>query len=85
MKRIAISIAAGSLLAAVAMAQSPSYTITDLGNVGPNGQPFVITNNGLVVGALQTGAQYRRCFGTRADERSEHAGTRRTERPWRLA
>jgi probable HAF family extracellular repeat protein len=56
MKRIAISIAAGSLLAAVAMAQSPSYTITDLGNVGPNGQPFVISNNGLVVGALQTGA-----------------------------
>ena len=45
----------GHLIAAVAMAQSPTYKVIDLGAVGPNGQPFVITNNGMVSGAVQTG------------------------------
>jgi probable HAF family extracellular repeat protein len=49
------SIVGGSLLAAVAMAQSPSYKVIDLGTVGPNGQPFAITKNGLVAGAVQIG------------------------------
>ena len=56
MKTILISIAAGCLLAALAVAQTPRYTITDLGTVGgpqggPPGQPSFITNNGLVSGA----------------------------------
>lgn len=51
MKTILTSIAAGSLVAALAIAQSPSYTVTDLGVVGPSpGQPFVITSNGLISG-----------------------------------
>ena len=52
MKTILTSIAAGCLLAALATAQTPSYTITDLGTVGgPPGQPYFITNNGLASGA----------------------------------
>jgi len=51
MKTIMTSIAAGSLLAALAMAQTQRFSVTDLGAVGPAGQPFVITNNGLVSGA----------------------------------
>ncbi|HUI56584.1 MAG TPA: hypothetical protein VLY04_16525 [Bryobacteraceae bacterium] len=54
MRTIGAAMVAGSLLGTVAMAQ-PRYTVTDLGNVGPNGQPFTITNNGLVAGATQTG------------------------------
>ena len=50
MKPIVISMAASSLLAALALAQ-PRYTVTDLGSVGPAGQPITLTNNGLVVGA----------------------------------
>jgi probable HAF family extracellular repeat protein len=50
MKTLVTSVAAGSLLAALAMAQ-PRFTVTDLGVVGQAGQPFVITNNGLVSGA----------------------------------
>src|ERR1035438_2927730 len=50
------TIAAGSLLAAVAMAQSPRFTVTDLGKVGPLGQPLQITNNGLVAGAAAVGS-----------------------------
>ena len=34
MKTILISIAAGALLAALAIAQTPGYTITDLGTLG---------------------------------------------------
>jgi probable HAF family extracellular repeat protein len=49
------SIVGGSLLAAVAMAQSPTYKVVDLGTVGLNGQPFAITKDGLVAGAVQTG------------------------------
>jgi len=55
MKPILTSIAAGSLLAALAMAQTPRYTVTDLGNVGSSGQPFQITDNGLGVGAAMAG------------------------------
>jgi probable HAF family extracellular repeat protein len=57
MKSILTSIAAGSLLAAVATAQPPRprYDVLDLGAVGgPPGQPYVITNNGLVAGAAAT-------------------------------
>jgi probable HAF family extracellular repeat protein len=50
------TVVAGSLLAALAMAQSPSFTVTDLGNVGPLGQPLQITNNGLVAGAAAVGS-----------------------------
>ena len=49
------SIVGGHLIAAVAMAQSPTFKVVDLGTVGPNGQPFAITKNGLVAGAAQTG------------------------------
>lgn len=52
MKTIMISITAGSLLAALAMAQAPSYTLTDLGAVGVTpGQPFYIAPDGLIAGA----------------------------------
>jgi len=52
MKSIVTLIAASSLLAALAIAQpAPRYTVRDLGPVGSAaGQPFVITNNGLVSG-----------------------------------
>jgi probable HAF family extracellular repeat protein len=45
----------GHLIAAAAMAQSPTYKVIDLGTVGFNGQPFAVTKNGLVAGATQTG------------------------------
>jgi probable HAF family extracellular repeat protein len=62
MKSIVSSIAASSLLAALAMAQPPRYTITDLGAVGgAPGQPFFLTNSGLVSGA------------TNAPDGTEHA------------
>ncbi len=53
MKSIVTSIAASSLLAALAIAQpAPRYTVRDLGVVGgAPGQPFQITNNGLVIGS----------------------------------
>ncbi len=52
MKSIVTLIAAASLLAALALAQSPRYAVTDLGAVGgPPGQSSFITNNGLVSGA----------------------------------
>lgn len=52
MKRIRTSIAAGGMLAALAIAQPPRYTITDLGPVGAApGQPFGIANNGVIAGA----------------------------------
>lgn len=49
MKQIVTSILASSLLAALAMAQPPRYTITDL---GAGATPFIINNNGLIVGSL---------------------------------
>jgi probable HAF family extracellular repeat protein len=51
MKSILTLFAASSLLAALALAQTPTYTVTDLGAVGPTGQPFSVTDNGLVSGA----------------------------------
>jgi probable HAF family extracellular repeat protein len=56
MKPILTSIAAGSLFAALAIAQpAPRYAVTDLGAVGgAPGQPYFITNNGLVSGAAAT-------------------------------
>jgi hypothetical protein len=50
--------AAGNLLAVLALAQPPRYTVTDLGNVGPNGQPFVVTNNGPIAGDAAAGSAY---------------------------
>jgi probable HAF family extracellular repeat protein len=47
---ISRTIGAGTLLAALALAQ-PHYSVTDLGPVGPAGQPFYVTNNSLVGGA----------------------------------
>jgi len=49
------TIVGGPLLAAVVMAQSPTYKVVDLGTVGLNGQPFAVTQYGLVAGAAQTG------------------------------
>ena len=51
MKTILRSIAVCNLLAALAITQ-PRYSVSDLGVVGPNGQPFLVTNNGLVSGAV---------------------------------
>ena len=36
------TIVGGHLIAAAAMAQSPTYKVIDLGTVGPNGQPFYL-------------------------------------------
>src|ERR1700733_6294723 len=45
-------IAAGGLLAALAIAQTPSYTLTDLGPAGnPFSQAGYVTNSGVVTGA----------------------------------
>src|SRR6266705_1809395 len=56
MKTILTSIAAGSLLGALAIAQPPRYTIADLGLMGPAGAPIIITNRGLISGgALVSG------------------------------
>jgi probable HAF family extracellular repeat protein len=55
LKQALLKTGAGSLLAAVAMAQSPTYQVIDLGTVGANGQPFTITKNGLVAEAAQVG------------------------------
>jgi probable HAF family extracellular repeat protein len=51
MKATSRLMAAGSLFAALLAAQAPHYSVTDLGAVGPGGQPFYVTNNGLVAGA----------------------------------
>jgi probable HAF family extracellular repeat protein len=52
MKTMMTSITAGVLLAAFAMAQTPSYTVTDLGAVGGTpGQAFFVAPNGLIGGA----------------------------------
>jgi probable HAF family extracellular repeat protein len=56
-KTITASISAINLCAALVMAQTPRYTVTDLGALGPNGQPYSITNNGLIGGtAVLSGA-----------------------------
>jgi probable HAF family extracellular repeat protein len=52
MKTLLTSIAAGSLLAALVQAQTqPRFTITDLGVVGPAGQPYIVANQGLIGGS----------------------------------
>ncbi len=51
MKSIWTSLAVSGSLATLALAGQPPYTVTDLGVVGPAGQPFYLTNNGLVSGA----------------------------------
>jgi uncharacterized membrane protein len=52
MKTILISIAAGSLLATFATAQTPRYTITDLGTLGGTvGSANGINYEGRVAGA----------------------------------
>jgi probable HAF family extracellular repeat protein len=60
MKTILRSIVAGNLLAVLAVAQASHYSVSDLGVVGPYGQPFNITNNGLVggVAAVTSGAYH---------------------------
>jgi probable HAF family extracellular repeat protein len=50
MRLILTTTIASGLLAGFAFAQTPSYTVTDLGALGPTGQPFFITNNGLAAG-----------------------------------
>ena len=59
MRLIATSTIASTLLAALAIAQTPRYTVTDLGALGPLGQPYFITNNGLISGtaAVSGGAE----------------------------
>ena len=40
-------------ISAAAQAEQPSkYRLVDLGLVGPAGQPFDITNNGIIAGAV---------------------------------
>ncbi len=59
MKRIATLAAAGTLLAVLAAAQPSHYSVTDLGPVGPGGQPLYVSNNSLVGGATAvTGGAY---------------------------
>jgi probable HAF family extracellular repeat protein len=52
MKPILISIAAGIMLAALVTAQTPRYTVTDLGTLpgGKFSQATTITNNGFITG-----------------------------------
>src|SRR5438132_873387 len=67
MKTILISITVNSLFTAMAWAQPPRYTVTDLGPVGPTGQPFDVTNGGLISGVAATrpdGARTRRSTWT---------------------
>jgi len=52
MKSILSSIVTFTWLGAFAFAQPPRFTVRDLGAVGgAPGQPFLITNNGLVIGS----------------------------------
>lgn len=64
MKTILNTILTGWACAAFLMAQQSTYEITDLGAVGPAGQPFYVTNNGLVSGAAAaaSGSGYRAVF-----------------------
>jgi probable HAF family extracellular repeat protein len=61
MKSTLTWIAASSLLAALAVAQTPSYTVTDLGPAGnPFSQAGYVNNNGFVAGltTVASGAQH---------------------------
>src|ERR1700694_2936854 len=53
MKPILSSIVAITWLDAFAFAQPTHFTVRDLGALGANpGQPFLVTNNGLISGAV---------------------------------
>ncbi len=55
LKRVCAVVAAlGWSLCASAQANKLSYKLMDLGVVGPAGQPFQITNNGIITGAVET-------------------------------
>ncbi len=61
MKSVLTIIAASSLFAALAMAQTPNYTVTDLGPAGnPFSEPSSVNNNGFVAGlaTFAGGAQH---------------------------
>ena len=64
MRSILASTIASSLLGGFAIAQTPRYTVTDLGALGPLGQPYFITNNGLIAGtaAISGGAEHAVLF-----------------------
>jgi hypothetical protein len=71
MRTILTSIAAGSLLAALAIAQTPRYTITDLGTLGGTySYGYGINNAGWVGGGAatvsQTGGLAQTAFGMAA-------------------
>ena len=55
LKRICAVVAAlGWSLCASAQTNNPPYKLVDLRVVGPAGQPFQITNNGIITGAVET-------------------------------
>lgn len=57
MKSILTTIAAGSMLAVASIAQTPSYTVTDLGPAGnPFSQAAYVNNNGFVAGVATVGS-----------------------------
>ena len=63
MKTVLISIAAGSLLATLATAQTPRYTVTDLGALGgTNGSGNGINYQGRVAGAASLPSGNSRAF-----------------------
>jgi probable HAF family extracellular repeat protein len=63
MRPFAISIAAGSLLATLAIGQTPRYAVTDLGTFGGTFSiAFGINNAGRVVGAANDRAEHARPF-----------------------
>ena len=51
MKLIATLTTASTLLAALAVAQPPRYSVRDLGPLGPAGGSYFIADNGLISGA----------------------------------
>jgi probable HAF family extracellular repeat protein len=65
MKTIFVSMAAGSLLAALAIAQTPRYTITDLGTLGGTySYAYGMNNLGQVAGGAATPSQTGGLFQT---------------------
>jgi probable HAF family extracellular repeat protein len=65
MKSIITSIAAGSLLATLAIAQTPRYTVTDLGTLGGTASvAFGINSAGRVAGAANVRGENQHAFLT---------------------